>query len=45
MESDVDNALVPNPGYEVLCERFNISITRQHISTLAKLNWLNDEVS
>ncbi|CAK8688791.1 unnamed protein product [Clavelina lepadiformis] len=44
MEDAVKNALIPYPQGEVLAESFNISITRQHMSTLAGLNWLNDEI-
>ena len=33
-----------NPPGEKLTEKFNITITRRDVATLAGLNWLNDEV-
>jgi len=45
MEEVVENSLIAHPSHEVLAERFNISITRGHMSTLSGLKWLNDEVS
>ncbi|XP_064597356.1 sentrin-specific protease 1-like [Liolophura sinensis] len=44
MEEEIDWALVPNPGEEVLTEHFKIQIKRRDMNTLAGLNWLNDEI-
>ena len=41
----VGAALSRGPGGEVLSVRFNISIKRDDMRTLAGLNWLNDEVT
>lgn len=45
MSCAINKALVPYPAQGVLSDCFNISITREHMSTLFGLNWLNDEVS
>uniref|UniRef100_A0A0P4W8J0 BTB domain-containing protein n=1 Tax=Scylla olivacea TaxID=85551 RepID=A0A0P4W8J0_SCYOL len=44
MEEVIDNALMKGPPNQVLIEKFNTQITRHDISTLAGLNWLNDEI-
>lgn len=44
MEDVIDNAFKKAPPNEVLVSKFNTQITRHDISTLAGLNWLNDEV-
>lgn len=44
MNEVVNNALAPYPQGQILSECFNISITREHMSTLFGLNWLNDEI-
>lgn len=44
MEELIDNALLKGPANQVLIDKFNTQITRHDISTLAGLNWLNDEV-
>ncbi|KAK8752270.1 hypothetical protein OTU49_017496 [Cherax quadricarinatus] len=44
MEDIIDNALQKTPAEEVLVDKFNTQITRHDVSTLAGLNWLNDEV-
>ncbi|XP_045614294.2 LOW QUALITY PROTEIN: sentrin-specific protease 1 [Procambarus clarkii] len=44
MEDIIDDALQKAPAGEVLVDKFNTQITRHDISTLAGLNWLNDEV-
>ncbi|XP_039250119.2 sentrin-specific protease 1-like [Styela clava] len=44
MSEHINKALVPYPPNQVLSECFNISITREHMSTLFGLNWLNDEI-
>lgn len=44
METIIEEALVPTPPDELLVEGFNLTIRRRDIETLAKLNWLNDEV-
>lgn len=44
MEDVIDNALQNAPPGEVLVDKFNTQITRHDVSTLAGLNWLNDEV-
>lgn len=44
MQDRISAALRPKPATEVLCEAFNLSITRHDIQTLNGLNWLNDEV-
>ena len=40
----VKSVLSRGPGLEVLSQKFNISIKRDDVWTLAGLNWLNDEV-
>ncbi|CAI8030019.1 Sentrin-specific protease 1 [Geodia barretti] len=40
----VQRVLSRGSGLEVLSQRFNISIKRDDVMTLAGLNWLNDEV-
>ena len=42
--SQVKSVLLHGPGLEVLSQKFNISIKRDDVRTLAGLNWLNDEV-
>lgn len=44
MEDVIDNAFQKASPNEVLVSKFNTQITRHDISTLAGLNWLNDEV-
>ncbi|KAK4301541.1 hypothetical protein Pmani_026319 [Petrolisthes manimaculis] len=44
MEDVIDNAFKKGSPNEVLVSKFNTQITRHDISTLAGLNWLNDEV-
>ncbi|XP_075212918.1 sentrin-specific protease 1-like isoform X2 [Lycorma delicatula] len=44
MENRITNALYPKPSNEVVAEGFSLRITRKDMHTLAKLNWLNDEV-
>ena len=43
-EIAVNKALNPSPPNETLVEGFRLQLTRKDISTLAGLNWLNDEV-
>ena len=43
-EEEIDGALSPRPGGQVLSEGFRLQITRADMSTLAGLSWLNDEV-
>ena len=43
-EQKVEAALSRGKGGEVLSVKFNISIKRDDVRTLAGLNWLNDEV-
>lgn len=44
MEEEIDWALSANPSEEILTEHFKIQIKRRDMTTLAGLNWLNDEV-
>ena len=44
MEMKISGWLRPQPGGQVLIEKFRLQITRNDIATLAGLNWLNDEV-
>ena len=43
-EQQVRRVLSQGSGLEVLSQKFNISIKKDDIRTLAGLNWLNDEV-
>ena len=45
MEAKISGWLRPQPGGQVLIDKFRLQITRTDIATLAGLNWLNDEVS
>ena len=44
MESVIEGAMRPHPESQVLCDGFNLTITRRDINSLAGLNWLNDQV-
>ena len=44
MELIIEGAMRPHPDSEVLCDGFNLTITRRDINSLAGLNWLNDQV-
>ena len=44
MEEVIDNSLLKGPPNQILIDKFNTQITRHDISTLAGLNWLNDEI-
>ena len=44
MQMVIDKALVGHAEGEVLCDAFNLTITRRDVKTLAGLNWLNDQV-
>ncbi|OQS00336.1 SUMO protease [Thraustotheca clavata] len=43
-EAFVDHALSGGPGNEVLCQKFNIDITRNLLQCLHPGQWLNDEI-
>lgn len=43
-EDFIARCLRPRPEAEVLVEGFRLQLNRKDISTLAGLNWLNDEV-
>ena len=44
MELVIEGAMRPHPDSEVLCDAFNLTITRRDINSLSALNWLNDQV-
>lgn len=44
MQKVIDRALNGHMDAEVLCDAFNLTITRRDLKTLAGLNWLNDQV-
>lgn len=44
MELIIEGAMRPHPDSEILCDAFNLTITRRDINSLAGLNWLNDQV-
>lgn len=44
MLRQIQQALIPQPGDQVLVEGFGLRITRKDMHTLAQSNWLNDEV-
>lgn len=44
MHKVIDKALNGYSESEVLCDAFNLTITRKDIKTLIGLNWLNDQV-
>lgn len=44
MQIVIDKALNGHMDAEVLCDAFNLTITRRDLKTLAGLNWLNDQV-
>ena len=44
MERLIADAMRPQPEAQVLCDAFNLTITRRDIASLAGLNWLNDQV-
>lgn len=44
MQKVIDGALNGQRDAEILCDAFNLTITRRDIKTLAGLNWLNDQV-
>ncbi|XP_044740512.1 sentrin-specific protease 1-like [Chrysoperla carnea] len=43
-EEQINRALGPGPGSQVLAQKFNMNITRRDLQSLSGLNWLNDEV-
>lgn len=43
-EDQINRALGPGPGNQVLAQKFNMNITRRDLQSLSGLNWLNDEV-
>lgn len=45
MHMVIDKALNGHSDGEVLCDAFNLTITRRDLKTLASLNWLNDQVT
>lgn len=45
MNRVIDTAFNGHGEAQVLCDDFNITITRKDMKTLAGLNWLNDQVS
>lgn len=44
MHAVIEKALNGYADGEVLCDAFNLTITRRDVKTLAGLNWLNDQV-
>ena len=44
MEKIIQDAMKPHPESQVLCDVFNLTITRRDIHSLSGLNWLNDQV-
>lgn len=44
MELMIERCMCGNADGEVLCDAFNLTITRRDLKTLSGLNWLNDQV-